>query len=816
MSKLSSRLRPQPGSAVNIKDLAFVAQSALPVPAHLLPPPTRPPPDIPKSRKQSRTTSEEADADTAASGDKNGSANSNSVGGDRNTTRNEPRVSAACTDHDDGDGDVFGSCARTMFDDHSVLDGSAAVPPDPLTISDGDTARQSLRDTRDAYESVAALLAVESSPIFRYPLPPPPYAAPDYPIASRFHPVYAHQRVSGQVSRGFLQLSSESAEDVNIGSIVLSRARLKDVSVPSLARVPSISWRLYKKAEPGAEVWEVLREYLTNVSLKARGKTRALQLITGFVVSACLESTDVGIALLSEIVKRMRGTERSERDGSVFTLLINIAAHVSFVQRVAWPSVEQVTRRAFSAVVEDMYGRQDDDVMWKRALRCFLILLKSSDLPPSSDISTKCIVALALHARDLSHADIDHVLITNGLCKRLRPNIADMRTSIPLDKASLDEIGGTDVICSLFTDTTSISARLSLFEIIFDVAAFEAMSEMRNKEDDSVNDDVIAFRALLDAYDMADLLVHTFRAGPSHSFVMDTIRLLFLRPLTQQASDEIFGSSAINSSSPTHPAFPKSNSNMGAQQADADKSTMTQASASKYTLSLRTILTSIDKSLCLRILQQLENMAARQSIRLAQRENMRHPREWRLVYNSERYVQQYLYSRVSGHSVCLDDVLSLIHKVVASMTSDRASTRGVVRMAELIIEFFTMKLPFSRQKGYCDFTSCSDSVARLFLRGQVVVAHELIAQADSSIFTSLLVASRHHPPVKRVSECRQCLVEFLGASKERIHLLKEFTDDDEAAVAYRAREIISKFSDSPTHARSRPQSQSLSEDALSP
>lgn len=700
-----------------------------------------------------------------------------------------------------------------MFDDHSFLDGSVAVPPDPLTVSDGDTARQSLRDT--LHESVAVLLDVES-PNVCYPLPPPPYAAPDYPIASRFHPVYAHQRVTGQVSRGFLQLSLESAEDVNIGSVVLSRVRLKDVPIPSPNRVPPISWRLYKKAEPEGEVWDVLREYLTNVSLKARGKTRALQLLTGYVVGACLESTDVGIALLSEIVKRMRGTERSERDGSVFTLLINIAAHVSFVQRVAWPSVEQVTRRAFSDVVEDMHGRQDDDVMWKRALRCFLILLKSSDLPPSSDISSKCIVALALHARDLSHADIDHVLITNGLCKRLRPNTADLRTLIPLDKEVLDEIGGTEVVCNLFTDTTSISARLCLFATIFDIAAIDALSEMPNSEDDSVRDHVVAFRALLEAYDIADLLVHTFRAGPSHSFVVDTVRLLLLRPLTQQSYDEITGSSVSNNSSSIHPAFPKSSGGLSGQQAIADKTTMIQASASKYTLSIRTMVTLLNKSLCLRILQQLEIMATRQSGRLAQRENMRHPREWRLVYNLERYVQQYLYSRVSGHTVCLDDVLFSIHKVVVSMTSDRASTRGVVRMAELIIEFFTMKLPFSRQKGDCNFTSCTDSVARLFLRGQVVVAHELLAQADPSIFTLLLVASRQHPPVKRVSECRQCLIEFLGASKERIHILKEFTDDDEAAVAYRAREIISKFSDSPTHPRSRPQSQTRSEDALSP
>lgn len=721
---------------------------------------------------------------------------------------------------DDGDvivdGDVFGSCTRTMFDDHSLMDGSVAIPPDPLTVSDGDTARQSLRDNRDAYESVAVLLDVESSPTVRYPLPPPPYAAPDYPIASRFHPVHAHQRVSGQVSRGFLQLSSESAEDVNIGSIVLSRTRLKDVLIPSPIRVPPVSWRLYNKAEPGVEVWEVLREYLTNVYLKARGKTRALQLLTGYVVGACLESTDVGIALLTEIVKRMRGTERSERDGSVFTLLINIAAHVSFVQRVAWPSVEQVTRRAFSDVVEDMHGSQDDDVMWKRALRCFLMLLKSSDVPPSSDISSKCIVALALHARDLSHADIDHVLITNGLCHRLRPSTADLRTAIPLDREVLEDIGGTDVVCSLFTDTTSTSARLGLFATIFDFAALDALSEMPNNEDDCVRDHVVAFRALLDAYDVADLFVHTFRAGPSPSFVVDTVRLLLLRPLTQQSYEEVTNSLPPKVPSSTRPAFLKSNGSLNGQQAVADKTSLIQASASKYTLSIRTMVTLLNKSLCLRILQQLEKMAAVQSSMLAQRENMRHPREWRLFCNLERYIQEYLYSRVSGHAISLDDVLSSILKVVTSMTSDRASTRGVVRMTELIIEFFTMKLPFSKQKGDCNFSACTDSVARLFLRGQVVVSHELLAQADSSIFTSLLVASRQYPPVKRVSECRQCLIEFLGASKERIHLLKEFTDDVEAAVAYRAREIISKFSDSPTHPRSRPQSHTRSEDALSP
>lgn len=768
----TSRIRSQTPAAVNLNDLAYATQSSL-VPSIAPPPlqpPSRPPPAVPKSRKGSL----DIVPVTNSSGD--GIA----------------------------DTDGITSCAPTMFEDQSFFDGSAVLPPDPLTTSDGDTVRQPGRDTcGNLTDTPNQSITTEPTPSFRYPLPPPPYAAPDYPLASRFYPVHAQLNAAGKSSYPLLQLSYESAEDVNIGSAVLSKTRIKDMYIPSSVRAPPISWRLYKKAEPGLEVWAVLREYLTNVSLKSRGKTRALQLLTGYVVGACLESYDVGIALLSEIVLRMRGTERSERDGSVFTLLINIAAHVSFVQRVAWPSVEQVTRRAFSNVVEDMHGRQDDDVMWKRALHCFLILCKSSNLPPSSDISSRCIVALALHARDLYHADIDHVLITNGLCQRLRYSTTDLGSASPLNNEVLDDIGGPDIICSLFTDTTSISARLCLFSIIFDIAVSGALSE--TPEDDMVGsqDHVTAFRSIFDANDMADLLVHAFRVGPPRSFVIDTIRLLLFKPLSKQFYTEILEPSLAEIPTSSCPDFQRRNDNMMGQKELNQKVSVVKNSISKYVNSIGTIIKVLDKPLCLRILQQLERMAQKQFDRRVHLENLRHPREWRLLYNLEHCVQRYLYSRTSEHAMPWEDVLSSMHKVVASMTSDRVSSHGIIRMIELIIEFFVIKLPFSQQKTSCNFSTCSDSIIRLFLRGQVVVPHQLLAQTDSAIFTLLLIASRQCPSLKRVSECRQCLIEFLGALKERVHLLDDFKDDDDAAVAYRAREIASKFTDIQSQRQSR-------------
>lgn len=659
-------------------------------------------------------------------------------------------------------------------------------PPDPTVLSDADPARTAVRHHRHSSTQSQSLSDHLSNGLLS--LPPPPHAAADLPFISK----PGTDTLSPNPTITPLQLSAESTEDVNIGAIVLGRRRLKNVRIAPIDRTPPIPWRLYSSHQSAHDVWAVLQEYLTNLSLKSHGRTRALQLLTGYVIGACLESTDTGIAMLTKIVRRMRGAERSERDGSIFTLLINVAAHVSFVQRVSWHSVEQVVRKVFSEVVEQMHGCQDDKVMWERALRCFLILLKASDHQPSSDLSTKALVALALHIGDLTHADIDHVLITNGLCARLRTN--DDTVTIDLDTAVLEQAGGVSTICTLFADTTSTSARHSLFSVLFDVAVVDTLDSMSLDDAHALVDHVRTFRSLLAAYDSADLFVHSFRVGPTSSFVMDAVRLFLLKPLAMELGNGDVDSPEGVLAAPNRPSFHEGNGSTHEFQHHLFDAAH-QASVSKHISSIRTMVQFLDRPFCLKVLQRIQRMAEHQAIELSRRENMHHSREWKLFLQVESLIQSYIFSSASSESISLDDLLTKIYSATVDMTLGRTNLRGIVKMAELLLEFFTMKMPFSKRKQAFHYDKCTDSVAKLFLSGQLVVSRDLLELSNPDIFTELLHASRQRVPLKRVSECRQCLVEFLGVSKDKVPLLRDFTDDDDAAVAYRSSEIVSKYLD---------------------
>lgn len=201
-----------------------------------------------------------------------------------------------------------------------------------------------------------------------------------------------------------------------------------------------------------------------------------------------------------------------------------------------------MTLRVFPAVEEKMHGRRDDKVMWERALRCFLVLLNASNEHASSDVSTKSFIALALNIEDLMHADVDHALINQALCSRLRLRQVDAYSPVIIDMTVLEYTGGGDTISTLFADTTSVSARHALFELVFDIAVLDVLGSMPRGGDHTVHDHVVTFRALLQAHDCADFFVHTFRVGPSSTVVIDAIRLFLLKRLAKGSCRSLSGS----------------------------------------------------------------------------------------------------------------------------------------------------------------------------------------------------------------------------------------------------------------------------------
>lgn len=682
-----------------------------------------------------------------------------------------------------------GSWVPSNLDERSQL--GPPLPPEPTIISEGDPMRSSGGHLDTSTQSLS-----DQVPNLTLPLPPPPYSAQSYRISTMFPPIPTSDQSNFDLSDSFISLSAESAEDSQVGAIVLSRERLQGKHVPSVPRPAPIQWRLYSRQESGGEAWSVLHEYLTNTALKTHGRNRALQLLTGYVVGACLESTEAGIGLLSEIVRRMRGAERSERDGSIFTLIINIAAHTSFVHKDSWTSVEEVARKVFSDVVEEMHGRQDDDVMWERALRCYLVLLRSSNRRPSDQISSRCLAALALHVGDLTHTDVDHVLVTEGICPRLQGFRDDNIATTGIDYACLDEIGGLETVLTIYVDTASLSARHSLFRVIYDIAVLKCLENVSRDDIEILKDHIVTFRALLEAYEMADCFVHTFRVGPWPGFVMDTIRLLLFDPLGRKSMDSLAGRSSEDAHNNGKTVLQEKAESLSFSETrfSGTIGRAYRSSASKYVFSIRAMVKLLDKPFCLKVVQQFEKMAADQAIRLSKRETTHFAREWKILCEIESQLQLFIFSQDEGPLSSLGETLTKIYVAAVDITSGRSNLRSVLRLLEMVVEFFTVKSPFSKRRGVMRALAI-DSAATLFLKGQVLVSKELLDRANPSIFTLLLLATRTRRSCRRLSECRQCLVEFLGSTKPRAEFLQSFAKDDDAAVAYRASELVSKFTD---------------------
>lgn len=119
-----------------------------------------------------------------------------------------------------------------------------------------------------------------------------------------------------------------------------------------------------------------------------------------------------------------------------------------------------------------------------------------------------------------------------------------------MNQKTVEEVGGIDIITSLFLDTPCMSARHTLFGIIFDVAIVETLETMNihhhqlwNENNDEVEHDLImedqvtVLRSFVHSYDKADLSVHSFRVGPWDTLVPDLMCLVLLQPLTNTLLD---------------------------------------------------------------------------------------------------------------------------------------------------------------------------------------------------------------------------------------------------------------------------------------
>ncbi|KAI0565644.1 hypothetical protein FGB62_16g163 [Gracilaria domingensis] len=683
-----------------------------------------------------------------------------------------------------------GSWVPSFPDERSQLD--PPQPPEPTIVSDGDVHRSSIG--MEATELNAPFLS-DQLPKLQTNLPQPPYPLRCYRLASLYQTLNVSEENENLNDASLLTLSAENAEDALYGAFAVSRRRVKRPLSSSLRPRAPVQWRPYESREPTGQAWKVLHEYLTNDSLKTHGRNRALLLLTGYVVGACLEGMETGINLLTEIVRRMRGAERSERDGSVFTLLVNIAAHASFVKGSSWSRVEEVARKVFSDVVEDMHGRQDDDVMWERALRCYIFLLKSSDRHPSINISSKCLAALALRMNELTHTDVDHVLICDGLYPRLHETWDEFLTSAKLNMDYFEDVGGLKTILTLFADTFSPSARRQLFVLIYDFAVLKYLDGLTEDVVVRHRDNIDSFRALLQAHEMESVLTHVFKVGPWDGFVVDMLRVLLFNPLTY----EYLGTRAENSSDedPTvgRRAFQEktgsasaSDSRLGSQVGKPYR-----APASRYISSTRALVKYLDKPFCISILREIERMALHHSKVLCQRETMDHAREWKILRETYFKILRFTFARRGDTDGDHSDVLNKLYASVVEITSGRSSVKCLLRMSEMIIEFFVMVTPFASRSRSRSVQW--DSTAKMFLKGSISVPRQLLMEANPSMFSLLLLASNMKVPCKRLSENRQCLVEFLGSSKGGSGILAPFVEDKDPIVAYRAIELINNHSD---------------------
>lgn len=567
-----------------------------------------------------------------------------------------------------------------------------------------------------------------------------------------------------------------------------------------------------------------------------------LQRIAGHVVGTAFDDIGRAAHQLSDISTKMlsRGGHVS---ASFFRLLQSIVTRTPYASD-QFRDVEWLTVATLSRAVKEMDRREEADAGWGRmshlgvaadrrtltdiddkhdeawesALECGVFLLTDAsvrhvathDAPYTSGdgprigidrrraaLELHALVALTRHILPRTHPRIERVLVGESVWHGFRGSFEEdddvIRSNVDEDAVYASH-GGIQAIIDLYIRVRSLVARRRMFALILEVAVSRVRSRAANAGDSELvasPEQVNWLYGLLRANDAGDAFVPLFRSGPDSSFVMDVVRHLLFEPLSASSAGSNILAAAQRTSqqleSARDDAWPNDYSGGAHLQSGLDLNSRTVTAAHAHRDGVVVANGLLHKRFVLSTLMQLETMA-RTSARQFQ------DRPLHVETTAAEEIEAKLCDfRRDGRSGTLrssrpiwQGLLPLVQNFVRL---DR-SEADIITTIENMFSVLLLPMPFASS-----LSESVDTEAEALLAGE----RRMLAHSTSAESAELLVLMLHMSSTCRpgdyVSELRQGLLEYLGASPAKGYLVEQFANDEDAYVAYRARVITAAVRD---------------------
>lgn len=638
--------------------------------------------------------------------------------------------------------------------ERSVVSDAITVPLEPRAFGmNSDVLSENLSDPNDIPDEL------------ELPIAPPP--------CSLYHA--SLPRLFGDPplkKRDVFSLPAHNEHDVRSAAVEIAhkRARGRGRSRRDLRSPPRdqrVVCRSFEPSLPGAELQAVLD------SAAGDGSERAMQLLVGYVIKAILHSPHQGSALFADALSRFRSSTDVRTRGLSFTLILNVAAQACFVRgRTQTGVVEAISLTLFADLVLGMRGTEMSRGVWDKATRCALVLYASDDMAPTAR-QRDALLVLAAHVHQ--HPDVTRLLFEHA-------ERGDEVTRFFND---------ADDAVSLYTRTSSLSARRKLFRAIFRAAVDEATRDTAPLADEQSR----WLLAILEAHDAANALVLEFRQGCASDFVLLLVRELFFASLQRQGADGE-AIAPISEDDDASSRWGRSAVAVSAERDPADR--VYELAARRHARAVRTANRALDKSFTIRVLRAIERRAnahaeARASADEACADHTALART--ACRSAERAVLRLRCAAVASQhaAVACGAQLAALHDAAKLLVGARGAARAAASITELLLDAIMLSPTFSPLDTSPRSAAAPDTIAAQFLGGQRYVIRRMLVDVDAALLLALLTLSEPLWYECYVSQLRQCLVELVGAVQERASLLKPFVEDPDTAVAYRASIVYATY-----------------------
>jgi len=525
---------------------------------------------------------------------------------------------------------------------------------------------------------------------------------------------------------------------------------------------------------------------------------RPMQLLIGFIIKAALYERERGRSLFAQSLARFRESSVAHVRSAAFTLIINVAAQACFVRGTKDSiMVEGLVMLLFADVVLAMRAQERDKLVWKSALKCALLLYASGDIAPTN-LQREALLTLTTKIQPHRHPDLMKTLFEHA-----------ERNSVELNKSThfFREI---ETSLLIYINTSSLSTRRKLFRAILFAAVDDALSGGEIAGLDNVDQQVEWVRAVLEVHDVANALVLDFRLDSGVQFVPELVRELFFAPLlkpSQQQLDRVETQGTNSDDDDMSSRWGRTAGGAGPFSHNGDYKEDQDSTARAFELSVRrharAVRTSdrvLHKPFTLRVFQSLGKLAKYSASIRATDDSV----AGKAIRRAETACHGLRRAEYEDNA---SNYFRDLHDATALLVGSPDAPNAAAYISELLIEALFLapafappsnpiSNPISISNSNPTSSPVEDSVAAQFLAGQRYAVRRALSFIDVSLPLALLTLTEPLWSDIYISQCRQCLVEIVGATSERAALLAPFAEDPDTTVAYRAEAVYATYFES--------------------